>query len=127
MAILRIRDENGEVREVLALRGPKGEDGGATTETYNVTVTNEWYPVDELDDDGNIGDTFYKQSIEVPGMLATDNPIPGVAYGGDNVANKLYDECFGKLLHITTYQNGIGVCATDTPEVAFPLQLKVVR
>lgn len=127
MAILRIRDENGKVREVLALRGPKGESGGATTETYNVTVTNEWMEQSAIDDNGDIVDIFYSQLIEVPGMLATDNPIPGVAFGSDHVANKLYDECFGKLLHITTYQNGIDVCATDLPEAAFPLQLKVVR
>lgn len=117
MAILRIRDENGEVREVLALRGPKGEDGGATTETYNVIVPTAW----------TASGSYYYQDISVPGMLATDNPIPGVAYGEDNDANVMYDECFVKVLHITVSANSVRVWATEAIDTAFPLQLKVVR
>lgn len=72
------------------------------------------------------GDFFY-QNVSVPGMLATDNPTPGILFGGDNAANKLYDEAFGKVLHITTYDNLIQVWCTEAPTVAFPLQFKVTR
>lgn len=198
MAILKIRDENGNVYEVLALRGEKGDRGvdayekaveygyegteaefyramgqngtppdktlsvsgvsadakatgdalqdvrdhvdavgaeakndvysldervsdqlslKATTKTYSAYVTTDWTA------DGN----FYFQEIRVPGISDADNPIPGVAYGYDNDMNVVYDECFGKVLHITTFDNKVRVWATKAIDTAFPLMLKVVR
>lgn len=145
MAILKFRDENGSVQEILALRGPRGERGidayakaveygyegteeefyiamgrnghMVETETYEVMVISSWT---------ESGDYFY-QDISVPGMRETDNPIPGVAYGEDNDANVLYDDCFGSVLHITTYDDKVRVWAKKAIKTTFPLQLKVVR
>lgn len=89
----------------------------ATTATYIVNVTNDWTA------DGK----FYYQDIEVPTIRETDNPIPGVAYGEDNNLNVVYDECFGKVLHITTLHNKVRVWAEEAIDTAFPLVLKVVR
>lgn len=92
--------------------------GAAVTATYNVTITASSWAA---------SGSYYYQDISVPGMLATDNPIPGVAYGADNDANVTYDECFAKVLHITTSANSIRVWATEAIETAFPIQMKVVR
>lgn len=89
----------------------------AATETYIVTVTPSWIA------DGR----YYIQDIDVPGMLATDNPIPGVAYGEDDYANELYDECFDKVSRIITSDGSIRVRAKEAISTAFPIQLKVVR
>lgn len=91
--------------------------GAAVTATHTITVTTAWTAS---------GDDYY-QDLAVNGILATDNPIPGVAYGSDNAANKLYDECFGKVLHITTSASKVRVWASEAISSAFPLQLKVVR
>lgn len=72
------------------------------------------------------GDYVY-QNVTVGGMLATDNPIPGILFGSDNAANKLYDEAFGKVLHISTYDGLVQIWCTEAPTVVFPLQFKVVR
>lgn len=92
-------------------------NGKANTVTLTCTVPVAWTAS---------GDFFY-QNVSVPGMLASDNPTPGILFGGDNAANKLYDEAFGKVLHITTYDNLIQVWCTEAPTVAFPVQFKVVR
>ncbi|WP_051131769.1 phage tail-collar fiber domain-containing protein [Oscillibacter ruminantium] len=92
-------------------------NGKANTVTLTCTVPVAWTAS---------GDFFY-QNVSVPGMLASDNPTPGILFGGDNAANKLYDEAFGKVLHITTYDNLIQVWCTEAPTVALPLQFKVVR
>lgn len=91
--------------------------GAAVTATYTATVSTSWTAS---------GDDYY-QDIAVNGILVTDNPIPGVAYGTDNAANKLYDECFGKTFRITTSANKVRVWASEAIGTAFPIQLKVVR
>lgn len=92
-------------------------NGKANTTTLTCTVPVSWTAS---------GDYFY-QNVSVPGMLAADNPTPGVLFGSDNAANKLYDEAFSKVLHITTYDGGVQIWCTEAPTVAFPLQSKVVR
>lgn len=92
-------------------------NGKANTVTLTCTVPVSWTAS---------GDYFY-QNVSMPGMLAADNPTPGVLFGGDNAANKLYDEAFGKVLHITTYDNYVQIWCTEAPAVAFPVQFKVVR
>ncbi len=92
-------------------------NGKANTVTLTCTVPVSWTAS---------GDYFY-QNVSVPGMLAADNPTPGILFGSDNAANKLYDEAFGKVLHITTYDGGAQIWCTEAPTVAFPLQFKVVR
>lgn len=92
-------------------------NGKANTTTLTATVPVSWTAS---------GDYFY-QNVSVPGMLAVDNPTPGVLFGSDNAANKLYDEAFGKVLHITTYADGVQIWCTEAPTVAVPMQFKVVR
>lgn len=91
--------------------------GAATAADYNATVTTSWTESGGL----------YYQDLTVPGILATDNPIPGVAYGTDNAANVIYDDCFGKVLRFTTSANSIRVWAKKAISTAFPVQFKVVR
>ena len=92
-------------------------NGKANTVTLTCTVPVSWTAS---------GDYFW-QNVSVPGMMAADNPTPGVLFGSDNAANKLYDEAFSKVLHITTYDNLAQIWCTEAPTVAFPLQFKVVR
>ena len=145
MAILKIRDENGNVYEVLALRGEKGDRGvdayekaveygyeGTEAEFYRAMGQNGTPPSTDYTVEVKVvpwfadGDYFY-QDIAVPGITAEDNPIPGVKYGEDNDMNVVYDECFDAVLHITTFDGGVRVWATNTIGTAFPIVLKVVR
>ena len=146
MAILKIRDENGNVYEVLALRGEKGDRGvdayekaveygyeGTEAEFYRAMGQNGTPPstdytveVKVVPWSTNDGQYFY-QDIAVPGITAEDNPIPGVKYGEDNDMNVEYDENFGKVVHITTFDGGVRVWITGSTGIAFPLVLKVVR
>lgn len=96
-----------------------GDLGAATTATYTVTIPTAWV---------QSGALYYQDITDgVQGMLSTDNPVPGVAYGTDNDANLLFEECFGKLFRITTSNNSIRVWAKEAISTAFPIQLKVVR
>ena len=153
MPILKIKDKNGNVVEIPAMRGPRGERGidayakakeygytgteeefylamgqngtpvttesigAATTVTYAATVSTAWV----ADDD------FFYQDIDVPGILATDNPIVDILCGSENAANKGFSENMCKVFRITTSANSIRVWATEAISTAFPIQLKVVR
>lgn len=89
----------------------------ANTTTLTATVPVAW---------AVSGDYFY-QNVSLPGMLASDNPIADILPGGDNAANKLYAEAWGKVLRATTYDGLIQIWCTEAPTVAFPVQFKVVR
>ena len=92
-------------------------DEKAVTETYTTSVSTSWKAS---------GDFFY-QDITISGILATDNPIVDIKTGSDNAANNLYIEEFRKVFRIITYDNSIQVFATEKTNVAFTIQLKVVR
>lgn len=91
--------------------------GAATTVTYNATVATSW-----TESEG-----CYYQDITVTGILETDNPIVDIMSGNDNSSNKLYNKAIGKVFRIVTYDNKIRVYATEAIDIAFPIQLKVVR
>ncbi len=92
-------------------------NGKANTVTLSCTVPVSWTAS---------GNYFY-QNVSVPGMLASDNPAADILTGGDNAANKLYAEAWGKVLRIDTGDNLVQIWCTEAPTVAFPLQFKVVR
>lgn len=92
-------------------------NGKANTTTLTAIVPVAW---------AASGDFFY-QNVSVPGMLASDNPVADILPGGDNAANKLYAEAWGKVLRATTYDGGVQIWCTEAPVVAFPVQFKVVR
>ena len=94
--------------------------GGAITATYTAKVT--WF-----DWVWDSEEKYAYQDITVSGILATDNPIPSVAYGEDNDANVIYNDCFGMVEHITTFDNKIRVWTKEDINTTFPIQLKVVR
>lgn len=95
----------------------KAAAAAAETTTLTCTVPVAW---------AASGDFFY-QNVSVPGMLAADNPVADILPGGDNAANKLYAEAWGKVMRATTYDGGVQVWCTEAPTVAFPVQFKVVR
>lgn len=92
-------------------------NGKANTVTLTCSVPVSWTAS---------GDYFW-QNVSVPGMLASDNPAADILTGGDNAANKLYTEAWGKVLRIDTGDNLVQIWCTEAPTVAFPLQFKVVR
>ena len=91
----------------------------ATTATYTANVSTTW----ATNSDGG-----WKQTISVPGMLATDNPIVDLVLG-DNVAdNTEKGKSWRFVTRITTADNAITLYANlIKPSVAFTIQLKVVR
>jgi hypothetical protein len=91
--------------------------GAATTTTYTATVSTNWQ---------KSTDCWY-QNIAVSGILATDNPIVDILPGSDNTANQLYSDAMTKVFRIATENGNIQVMATEAINIAFPIQLKVVR
>lgn len=71
----------------------------ANTTTLTATVPVAWTASGE----------FFYQNVSVPGMLASDNPIADILPGGDNAANKLYAEAWGKVLRTDTYDGGVQI------------------
>ena len=89
----------------------------ASTFTVAVTVDTGWT---------KDGDYYYKD-VTATGIAATDNPIVDINAGSDNAANLKYSEAMCKVFRITTSDNSIRVWATEAIDIAFPIQLKVVR
>ena len=85
--------------------------------TLNVPVSNSW----TSNTSGG-----YKQTINVSGILATDNPVVDIVLGDDVEANKSYIKAWECISYITTANGSITLYADKKPEVAFTIKLKVV-
>lgn len=90
----------------------------ASTATYTVPVDTSWSE--------NSAGGYYK-TVTVSGILASDNPIADVVLGSDVDANEAYRGAWGVVTRIVTADGSITLYATDVPETAFTIQLKVVR
>lgn len=91
----------------------------ATTVSYTASVPASW--VEETANGG------YYQIVAVGGILSTDNPIVDVVLGTDADANEAYLEAWGVVTRIVTADDSVTLYATDVPETAFTIQIKVVR
>ena len=69
----------------------------------------------------------FTQIQEVSGILATDVPIVDVVLSGDWEVDEARLEAWGYIYRIVTSDNSITAYAREKPDVALPLQLKVVR
>lgn len=69
----------------------------------------------------------FAQIQAVPGILATDVPIVDVVLGGDWEVDEARLEAWGHIYRIVTNNDSITAYAREKPDVALPLQLKVVR
>ena len=94
--------------------------GASKTETLNVSVPLSWE-----EDTTNGG---YKQTLTVTGITENDNPTVDIVFGDDVDANKLCLNAWNCIDRITTSNGGITLYAYyKAPQVAFNIQLKVVR
>ena len=94
-------------------------ESGSSTVTYTVEIGTNW----EAAETGE-----YVQSVEVAGILATDNPIVDVVLDAlkDTALSQL--EAWSCVSKIETSDGSITVtCLEEAPTVALPIQLKVVR
>lgn len=89
----------------------------AVSDTFEATITTSWT---------NSG-AYYFQDIDVSGIKSTDNPIVDILPVDNNETNVQYSEAMCKVFRITTSAGSIRVWATEAIEIAFPIQLKVVR
>jgi hypothetical protein len=69
----------------------------------------------------------FAQIQAVPGILATDVPIVDVVLSGDWEVDEARLEAWGYIYRIVTSNDSIIAYAREKPDVALPLQLKVVR
>jgi hypothetical protein len=69
----------------------------------------------------------FTQVQTVSGILATDMPIVDVVLSGDWGVDEARLEAWGYIYRIVTSNGSITAYAREKPEVALPLQLKVVR
>lgn len=89
----------------------------ASTATYTVTIPAAW-----------VGTGPYTQTISVPGILASDNPMVDIVLTGTASTDEARLEGWGLVSRIVTSAGSIAVtCYEDKPEVALPIQMKVVR
>lgn len=108
--------------------------GAASTETYFATISTVWHEVD--------GDTYYTQSVAVPGILASDDPFVDAVlvdpvWTNDNGSRKdFYSRDINRARlrdlarvdRIVTSDGAIQVfCYGAKPEGSIPIKLKVVR
>lgn len=69
----------------------------------------------------------FVQAQAVSGILATDTPIVDVVLSGDWEVDEARLEAWGYIYRIVTSNGSITAYAKEKPNVALPLQLKVVR
>lgn len=69
----------------------------------------------------------YTQSINVPGILATDTPIVDVKCSGTYATDQTYITQWGKIYRITTAANKITVYATEKTTSNVPISIKCIR
>ena len=78
-------------------------------------------------DDWTGSEAPFAQIQEVSGILATDVPIVDVVLSGDWEVDEARLEAWGYIYRIVTSNDSITAYAREKPDVALPLQLKVVR
>ena len=69
----------------------------------------------------------YTKTQAVNGLLATDTPIVDVVMSGTFATDEARLEAWGYIYRIVTSNDSITAYARKKPDVALPLQLKVVR
>lgn len=109
--------ENGKTLQDMV-----SSDGMASTILCKLNVSTQW-----IQADGCYWQSIDQDIADEKKLRATDVPIPGVAYGIDNDANIIYEECFDKILRIEAYEGGVNVWAREKIHSAFPILLQVVR
>lgn len=93
----------------------KAKETFATVKSYTVTIGTSW--------SGSAAP--YTQSVNVSGILATDEPIVDLITTTNNYESEI--ENYNKIFKITTSSNKITVYATEKTTASISCKLKVVR
>lgn len=94
-------------------------EGGSTSLTYTAEITTVWVT-------GESGE--YLQTIEIPGILATDNPIVDLIQSTSIETAKSELEAWSLISKITTQNDNITVyCYDSVPSVNLNISLLCVR
>lgn len=94
----------------------------ARVKTFTTTI-----PITSWNTFSTNSETYYKRVITVTGLLATDNPIIDVVASSTPSTAQKQLASWGSIFKATTAANQITFIATDIPEIAIPVQIKVVR
>ena len=90
-----------------------------TVNTYTATISTDWVTAESGE---------YTQVIALDGILETDNPIVDVVLGSEKELALSQLEAWSCVSKIETADGSItATCFEDMPELALPIQLKVVR
>ena len=93
--------------------------GAAEVNTYTTTIGTDWTTAETGE---------YTQTILIPGILETDNPIVDVILDASKDVAIQQLEAWGCISKIEIANGNITVtCLENMPEVAIPIQLKAVR
>ena len=93
--------------------------GGSSSVTYTAEIGTNW----EAAETGE-----YVQSVEVAGILASDNPIVDVVLDSSKDTALSQLEAWSYISKIETSNGSITVtCLEEAPTIAIPIQLKVVK
>lgn len=89
----------------------------ATERTQTATLGERWS-----------GNGPWTQTVEVEGMLESDNPMVDILLSGSEQADTARLRDWGLVSRITTVEGGItATCYESVPSVPLPIQIKVVR
>lgn len=70
----------------------------------------------------------YMQTISVPGILSTDDPVADIMMGDNVDTNALYTAAWALITSIVTADGSITLYANgEAPTTAFTIQMKAVR
>ena len=106
MAILRIRDENGQVREIVALKGEKGADGNVSFDELTDAQKEELaslignFTVDQVLDINS--ENAIANKVVAEKFIVLDEQIVGVQSNLDGAVNQL-EVWFGNELSNVVY------------------------
>lgn len=69
---------------------------------------------------------YYYQTINVPNMKASYNPICDCVLGSDMALNETYKEAWGKVVMIETFDESVKVWSKEATQVEYSIRMNVV-
>lgn len=69
---------------------------------------------------------YYYQTINVPNMKASYNPICDCVLGNDMAVNEAHKEAWGKVVMIETFEGSVKVWSKEATQVEYSIRMNVV-
>ena len=91
--------------------------GAAHVATYSAVLSTNW----------TVSGTLFSQTINVPGILITDEPIVDIVQTRSEDTDALIRNAWKQIAYATCANGTVTFYFTKAPSVSVPIHLKVVR